>query len=167
MYTPKSTLYRPLDSIYLGCECRIITDLNLSLLNPGPRGKQSIKSRIYSVKVKQNGRWTLAGHTHRVLLGDVTTVVSESTRLKVIEAGQKTPHAYICGQLKAFGEIVDHEERLERHQGFVAYDPYRAPTFLVTDHPRISQSSCQAPFTSAECCYLYEGGILIEPQSTP
>lgn len=70
---------------------------------------------IYSVLVKTPKGWRLGGHRSRVRLKDVSFVVSETGRQRVISEQAKNVHAFVCGTL---------DNSVIKGDVAVSYNPY-------------------------------------------
>lgn len=83
----------------------------------------------------------LKASASQVRLADVEFLVRESGRDRMLRLNRRNVHAYAIGRLVDYVH-VDEERRLEPIAGrSVAYDPYRAPSFLDTQsHVRVGSA---------------------------
>lgn len=69
-----------------------------------------------------------------VLLGDVALRVQPAGRGRVIAEGRKNVHAYLSGQLLAYGcEAIDKSAPWLHRSAGVTYNPYRHTSFVLRD----------------------------------
>ena len=112
-----------------------------------------MKIQVY--KNLHNGKWSLRdsktklvlGHADKVLLSDVTSVVKEVGRQKVLADKQKNVHAYVEGTLEAAEGFVSYKGRQlgddywwwykfadsNKSLAEIYYNPYDAGKFMSLD----------------------------------
>lgn len=81
---------------------------------------RNIRRAAYSIR--QEGR--VVGHTSKIVLEDVTFVIHEAGRKKVIKTGQKNVHAWVKGRIPVRGLGVCKPPRWAR------YNPKETKTFV-------------------------------------
>lgn len=98
----------------------------------------NLHRKCYSVRSPKTRR--VLGHSHRLVLGDVTFRVSEAGRQRVLREGRKNVHAFVRGT------VLD--DWPERHpisgRRALTYNPYDGPDFtlrLCPDRPPIRQAA--------------------------
>lgn len=80
----------------------------------------NLHRRMWSIQVRDGGRWVVACHAHRVELRNVRFVVSEAGRQRVLRERRKNVHAYVEGEVDYRPECAEQ----------VRYDPYRFGHFF-------------------------------------
>lgn len=118
--------------------------------NPTDRRRAyfNLHKRVFSIKNHERGSeqyGRVVRHTNDFILTDVTFVVSEAGRARVLRERSKNVHAYVQG-FEAEGVEVDEATLVE-----VTYNPYKAGFFRVraTDE-RIDRARVVIGRTNAE-----------------
>lgn len=114
-----------------------------------------------------NGLWSIkdvnglvVGHAEEILLTNVTPVVSEAGRKRVLEEKRKNVHAYLKGQVSSVSGFKSYKDRelqladggLEETfvQGVdftpISYNPYRKDHFFYRES--------EAPYTGSRYAFL-------------
>ncbi len=101
---------------------------------------------LYSVM--QNGR--VVQRTHRILLTDVTFVVREAGRQKVLQEKRKNVHAFVVGHIAVRGAMGIDKSGPDLPVK-VMYNPYNAGYFFAGAQPY--------PVLSARAVLINEHGI--------
>lgn len=84
---------------------------------------------LFSVRSRRRSDYgRVIGHVERFHLTDVSFVVNEAGRQRVLRERRKNVHAFVRGLW-----AEDAELRPVR----VSYNPYRAPSFLALDQPAV------------------------------
>lgn len=87
----------------------------------------NVNRACYSVRTRQNGSTKVVAHVSEVNLTDVTFVVSEAGRQRVLREHRKNVHAYVRGTIT---------DAVPRGLGVpVRYNPYKGPDFMVGPAP--------------------------------
>jgi len=102
-------------TVCIGDKVRVYRNLN--------NGKWSIKAISGEYKNK------VVAHLDCLTLQDVTFVISDAGRARVIREGRKNVHAYAVGFLKANDEITRSDDN-----EVITYDPYRCGFFYALDN---------------------------------
>lgn len=169
---PSHRQFRGLSDDAVGQVGRILTDLNVSIREPGQSSKrQRMATRYYSVKTCVDRRWRLQGHTPRILLLGAKFVVQERARQLVVQVGAKTPHAFVQGQIAFIdpGDTHDHhialmDSLIQAGGQFVAYCPYRTTQFVWHTGrylPECRQRCTELlPVQRARQVYAFENGMI-------
>lgn len=170
IYKPTHKGYKPAKSALIGETVKIITCLNTSETKTVDRKKQLI-TRFYSMTVKGK----VLGHAPRFVIRNVYSTVSENTRLKVVAAGSKTPHAWLHGELLGLvpSGIDDHHNdliktMLEQGAVYIAFDPYKVDQFKILNTEKLPGIGANdlpgmepgKTGTVIKQMYCYEHGIL-------
>ena len=85
--------------------------------------------------VKQSGR--VVGHATQIALRDVTWIVQEGGRKRVVEKGQKNVHAYAKGHLM-HEDATGSTDTPDGYQ--VTYNPFVHETFVAFDGMPVHES---------------------------
>lgn len=99
----------------------------------------NLHNHKWSIKDKSNN--VIVGHADKVTLGNVTPVVSQAGRLRVLKEKVKNVHAYLDGELMAVegftpfrGRTVDVMESNIKSSDkglVVTYNPYKYENFVI------------------------------------
>lgn len=98
---------------------------------------------LYSVM--QNGR--VVSRVRAIMLKDVTFVVREAGRQRVLATGHKNVHAFVRGKIVYSGMGTDKYGKLAK----IVYNPRLGPDFMWEDHI--------APLKAARCVILNDHGM--------
>jgi len=169
--------YIPVTSDLIGCEFRVLTDLNISeslnFVSPDKRRYKKLVTRVYSLADRR-----LAGHSSRFLMSNVTEKVSRTLHEKVRMTRSKTPHAYLVGRLEASlcnSDYLRHNAIVSflKSSGasFVAYDPYKTDCFRINPEspflPAAEETQQLEKFSKSSffkgIAYFMENGIYVLP----
>jgi|GEM_PF-5353108 len=169
---PSHRQYRPLSGDAVGTVGRILTDLNVSIREPiHDLKRRRMTTRYYSVKTRSDRGWRLQGHTPRILLREAELMVQERARRLVVQAGAKSPHAFVQGRIGFIDSGDNHAHHLallktlfESGGRFVAYCPYRTAQFVWHTNRFLPDCvrRCQelVPVSYVRQLYAFENGMV-------
>ena len=81
------------------------------------------------LSVQHRGR--VIAHVEMITLGNVTFKVNEAGRQRVLRERKKNVHAFVQGTVTGTG--MQHWAEKNEHWTKVSYNPYKAPTFTLSD----------------------------------
>lgn len=84
-----------------------------------------LRRRVWSIQDPRTG--LVIGHRPELVLLDVSLVVSEATRQRVIRQQRRTVHAYAVGMIS--------DEPARPGGSYLHYDPFEGPCFTCDGQP--------------------------------
>lgn len=99
---------------------------------------KNLTRKCYSVQVKGDGGWRTYVHANNIVLQDVSFLVYEKSRLRILETGKKTVHAFAVGYcsfydgniVKPLGFHLENNEVQMYNKRRVRYNPHKGPWFF-------------------------------------
>lgn len=101
---------------------------------------RNLRRDCWSVRSREQSNYgDVIAHTKYAIVNDVTFVVSEAGRQRVLREKRKNVHAFVRGELDAlnFAGNTKRLHKLKKSDYLVSYSPYKGPKFTsdTTNEP--------------------------------
>lgn len=119
----------------------------MRILNSGDyvRVYRNLHKKTYSIQKWIDGRWLVVKHADNFFLRNVSFVVKESGRRRVLRDKRKNAHAFICGFYYSKNYRLASNETLKTQ--IIRYDPYKMGYFFdIETNCKVNQAFIVAFF---------------------